>query len=313
MKQFQFHVQSISCGWCDVEMQINDKQLSYIGSNPLSTFIEACLCFKNERDKSCIQWQDEPGILQIDLSLQDKDQLRLDICEKDEEAICQEWHEVVPYADFLDSVIAEGFRVLKSLGIRGFRTSWQNDEEFPLGALLEISGKADDEYYVGACCSNLPKEIGCMTDYVELLESEEEKRYRQCTVYYESWQIQCCGEPFAVGDQVIWTCSVSSEIKNAHGFIIDFEEDHHGLSTHTISGTIRKIIAEYSEFPKGERVVYYHKASVIQRAIQKADGYEDGCKSDEFSDRTFWGYIVTLEDVVVKPLVMNNFGKINNL
>lgn len=58
---------------------------SYIGSNPLSTFIEACLCFKNERDECRIQWQDEPGILQIDLFLQDMDLLRLDIYEKDEE------------------------------------------------------------------------------------------------------------------------------------------------------------------------------------------------------------------------------------
>lgn len=40
MKQFQLHVQSISYGWCDIEMRINDKQLlysaSYVGSNPLS-------------------------------------------------------------------------------------------------------------------------------------------------------------------------------------------------------------------------------------------------------------------------------------
>ena len=313
MTQFQFHVQSISYGWCDVEMQINDKRLYYkascIGSNPISTFIESCLCFKYEKDKYLIKWQDEQGILQIDLFLQDKNQLRLDIYEKDEEKNCQEWHELVPYTDFIEAVISEGFRVLKSYGIRGFRTSWQIDEEFPLGALLEISKKADDKYYSDACCSNLSKEIECITDYMKDLGSEEEKHYSQCTVYYESWQLQCCGEPFAVGDLVNWRCLVASEIKNAHGFIIDFEEDHHDLSTHIISGTVSKITAERSEFAKGERIVYYHKASVIQNEIQEANGYESDYKSDEFTDRTFWGYIVTLRDAVVNPLVTDSLEK----
>lgn len=290
-------------------MQINDKRLcymaSYIGSNPLSTFIEACLCFKNERDECRIQWQDELGILQIDLFLQDMDLLRLDIYEKDEEKNCQEWHEVVPYTDFLDSVISEGFRVLKSFGIRGFRASWQDDEEFPLGALLEISRKAD-ECYVDACCSDLSKEIGYITGYMKVLESDEEKQYSQCTVYCKSWQTPCCGEPFAIGDRVVWGCSVALDIKNAHGYIVDFEEEHHGLPTYTIFGAISRIIAERSEFPKGERVVSYHKACVIQSDITKADEYENDYKSDDSIDRTFWGYVVVLKDVVVKPLVMDN-------
>ena len=25
-----------------------------------------------------------------------------------------------------------------------------------------------------------------------------------CTVFYESWQMECCGEPFVVGDNVKW-------------------------------------------------------------------------------------------------------------
>lgn len=68
MKQFQLHIQHISFGWCDIEMQINNKQLyyraSYIGANPLSTLIEACLDFKKEKGRYFIEWQDEPGTLQ---------------------------------------------------------------------------------------------------------------------------------------------------------------------------------------------------------------------------------------------------------
>lgn len=27
---------------------------------------------------------------------------------------------------------------------------------------------------------------------------------RDCTVFYECWQMQCCGVPFSVGDVVKW-------------------------------------------------------------------------------------------------------------
>ena len=306
MEQFQFYVQSISYGWCDVEMQINDKQIfysaSYIGHNPLITLIEVCLEFKKEKERCFIEWQDEPGILQIELSIYVNKQLRFDIYNKEGLEVIDEWHEVIPLDVFLDSVISEGFRVLNSLGIRGFRTAWQNDEEFPLGALLEISGRADNKYYLDACCSNLLDEVECLTNYMKTVKPQEERHYNKCAVYYESWQIQCCGEPFAVGDHVNWTGFVASETKYAHGFIIDFEENHHGPSSHAIAGTICKILAERSECPKGEREIYYHRASVIHSNILRADGYESEYKSDESTDRTFFGYIVILKDVVVKPL-----------
>ena len=34
----------------------------------------------------------------------------------------------------------------------------------------------------------------------------------------------------------------------------------------------------------------------------RADGHEKDFNSDEETDGTFWGYIVTLKDAVVKPL-----------
>lgn len=36
--------------------------------------------------------------------------------------------------------------------------------------------------------------------------------------------------------------------------------------------------------------------------MQIENGYEKEFSSDEETDRTFWGYIVTLKDAVVKPL-----------
>ena len=43
------------------------------------------------------------------------------------------------------------------------------------------------------------------------------------------------------------------DFKNAHGIIIDLEEEHHGFATHSVTGKVVKIIAERSEFPKGKR------------------------------------------------------------
>ena len=123
-----------------------------------------------------------------------------------------------------------------------------------------------------------------------------------CTLYYESWQIQCCGDPFAVGDKVEWECISPSAYKNAHGTIIDFDEDHHGFATHAIEGVITKIIAERSEFPKGKREVRYDKAETIKEELQHADGWESDKRDDETTERTFWGYIVELKDVTVRPL-----------
>lgn len=93
-----------------------------------------------------------------------------------------------------------------------------------------------------------------------------------------------------------------AEYKNAHDIIIDFEEEHHGFAKYSVSGTVAQIIAERSEFSKGERVVSYAQAKTIQEEILRADGHEKDISNDEEADRTFWGYIVTLKDVVVKPL-----------
>lgn len=44
----------------------------------------------------------------------------------------------------------------------------------------------------------------------------------QTTVFYENWQMDCCGEPFAVGDVVKWDC-----VKNDFDEIIDIECDYY--------------------------------------------------------------------------------------
>lgn len=171
-----------------------------------------------------------------------------------------------------------------------------------MAALLRLTGKLKLDWNGDYCSTDLSKEIECLSSYIENIQIKEETHFDECKIYYESWQLQCCGDPFAVNDKVDWTCIMPTEYKNAHGIILDFEEEHHGFATYSISGTVTQIIAERSEFPKGKRVVYYPLAETIQEEIYEANGYEKEFSSDEETDRTFWGYIVTLKDALVKPL-----------
>lgn len=311
---FNFHVQNLSFGWCRVLMLINDKEVwynaSYLGENPLETMIDACADLMEEDGHYYISWQREPGTLKIKLNLVN-DMLHIDISDeyefcnedaKEEKNVEEIVHEIVPFKDFVSAIRSEGFRVLNAFGLYGYRRSWQNHTDFPLTNLLRLTGKCDEIWKDDSCCTDIAKEIEVIQEYISKLEITEETKMDSCTLYYESWQIQCCGDPFAVGDKVEWTCIMPKDYKNAHGTIIDFEEEHHGFATHSIEGVVTKIIAERSEFPKGKREVWYNKAETIKEELQHADGWESDKRNDDTTERTFWGYIVELKDVTVKPI-----------
>lgn len=306
---FKFRVQNLSFGWCRILMQINDKEInynaSYIGYNPLASFIEVCAdLIEEEEGDYHLTWQSEPCLMKIDMNLDNSNMLHFDIFDQDEsgETIYNEWHETVPFDSVVSAITTEGFRVLNAFGLYGYRRSWQNHEDFPLTSLLRIMGECKELWKGDSCCTDISKEIGVLQNHISQLNIIKEKKMDECTLYYESWQIQCCGEPFSVGDKVDWTCIIPHGDKNAHGIIIDFEENHHGFASHSITGTVTKILAERSVFPKGKRVVHYAKAMTTLDELQHADGWESDFEDDDATEREFWGYIVELKDVTVKPL-----------
>ena len=308
---FKFHVQNLAFGWCCVLMNINDKEIcynaEYLGPNPLETFINACAYLMEEgNDYYHTKWMYHDDVLDIKMTLDEKGMLLFDIIEltddHDDKSVFQEYHEVVEFKAFQSAMVSEGFRVLNAFGLYGYQRSWQNYEDFPLTNLLRITGECKEFWKGDSCSTDVSKEIEVLQKHISKLVITEETELDEGTIYYESWQIQCCGDPFSVGDKVDWTCIMPSGYKNAHGIITDFEENHHGFSTHSISGTVTKIIVERSEFPKGQREAWYDKAEVIHEEISHADGWESEYKDDDTTDRTFWGYIVELKDVIVKPL-----------
>ena len=312
---FKFHVWNLSNGWCNVRMLINDKLIAfdaeYMGQNPLASLIDACAgLMENEGEFYCVRWQYHDVIMRLNMDVDENSMLHLYIVKehvieyreknyKSEEL--EKWDETIPFSTFVEVVRAEGFRVLNAFGLWGYRRSWMNHEDFPLTNLLRITFEPDEVWNGDSCCTLFSKELECLQEKKAQLEAFEERKMDLCTIYYESWQLQCCGDPFSVGDKVEWT-GILSQYQNAHGIIIDFDEEHHGFATLNITGTITRIIAERSEFPKGGLGVSYEKAKTIKEDLQHANGWESDLPNDETTERTFWGYIVELEDVIVTPL-----------
>lgn len=302
---FRFHVRTITFGWSTVVMYINDKRISfnasYLGESPIESMIKACLELVS-RDEDSIKWHSEPGYMKIGFVRYDES-LMINVLYSDEDETekteeIEEIEEIVSFDDFQNAIISEGFRVLNAFGLCGYYNSWMNGTEFPLTELLYITGKCKTIWKGDSRCTNLSSEIDIIKEFISVPEFKRRK-YPECTLYYESWQLNCCGESFAVGDKIEWPCLLPKHYKNAHGTIIDFEEDHHGFATHVISGTIQKIYLERSEFPKGQRETWYHKAKTIKEEVSNVDA-KYHLSDTETTEQTLWGYIVELKDVKVK-------------
>lgn len=308
MSNMRIRVKELMVGWCDIDLHINGKLISfhasYIGVNPIASLIENCADMKQAIDyddvyEEEIKWVKEPGLMQIFTSLDKNQVVHFDIIDGNED---RQWHESVPFADYKQAVVDEGSRVLKALGLFGYHHAW-NDEhlDFPLRSLLQLMcDKNWDDYGYGfSTWEEEKKALATLSDNIPI---KGKKHFEECAIFYESWQIQCCGDPFSVGDRVEWTGVTPYEYPVADGVIIDFVEDHHDAAFLSIKGTVERIVAHRSEFPRGKRETNYYKAVIISEELQTADGHESEIPDDDTTERTFWGYVVTLKDVVVEPL-----------
>ena len=121
------------------------------------------------------------------------------------------------------------------------------------------------------------------------------------TVWVDGWQMQCCGEPFAVGSQVSWThrpCryGLLGAVLGARAAGVDAAEEHHGgLSEEvpetaaTVSG-ISAVHCRYAPAPGGDsRVLYPVRDSAVVTELTRADGW-----TPDRVDLRFAGYLVDL-------------------
>jgi hypothetical protein len=123
------------------------------------------------------------------------------------------------------------------------------------------------------------------------------------TVWVDSWQMQCCGEPFHRGAQVAWTLGPAEsdwleEILSPHARqTVDAVEDHHGglpEDTEATMGIVTGIVAVHCRFESspgsGPATFYPVRGSGVLTDIESADG-----RTSDRDEQGFVGYLVQLD------------------
>ncbi|NGN62678.1 hypothetical protein G5C51_02020 [Streptomyces sp. A7024] len=125
----------------------------------------------------------------------------------------------------------------------------------------------------------------------------------EMTVWMDAWQLQCCGTPFSIGDEVTWTLGdadmdwLAEPLGPATTAEIDAAEEHHGglpSRTPTTTGTVTSIHAVHCRYAPepgaDDRTLSPVKDSAILTTTTTADGWESAQE-----DRTFIGYLIHLD------------------
>ena len=117
-----------------------------------------------------------------------------------------------------------------------------------------------------------------------------------CIVYYVDWQLQCCGDPFSVGDDIEWTAIAKHYKLPKHDVEIDFMEEHHSGWNCKIKGRVVKIYAELSQKSNLSCQIYENTETMLV-PVCYADGYT------YLHGLTLWGYVVELSNVVTESVL----------
>ena len=123
------------------------------------------------------------------------------------------------------------------------------------------------------------------------------------TVWVDSWQVQCCGEPFHRGSQVAWTLGPADtvwleEILSPHARQpVDAAEEHHGglpEDAQATVGTVTGIAAVHCRFESspggGPPAFCAVRGSGVLTDIERADGW-----TLDRGEERFVGYLVRLD------------------
>lgn len=134
-------------------------------------------------------------------------------------------------------------------------------------------------------------------------------------VHYEGWQMECCGDPFKIGDHVEWRVGKMSteefDILGEYGDMsIDYYEDHHDITDKTdkdtfahLSGKVTSIKYLYNIYEEINNTLYPRQAKVVPvNATTRL--YDD---MDEYR---FNGLIVEVDQETVRPLTDDEYIKI---
>ena len=126
----------------------------------------------------------------------------------------------------------------------------------------------------------------------------------KCMVLVESWQMQCCGDPFNLRDTVDWLVKKwdSSWAFNITLGMIDSIYEYHSSEWQKlfkITGKVTQITALYCSFipdPDDPKEIKQIRKYGEKYPVINANGWEKNIGTQKFTD-----YIVWLENVIVAP------------
>lgn len=122
------------------------------------------------------------------------------------------------------------------------------------------------------------------------------------TVWVDSWQLQCCGEPFQIGSQVAWTLKkidldwIASLLGADNPVAVDAAEEHHGgvpKTTVPTKAKVTKIAAVHCRYARRRGkppVMRWVPGTGVLTDITSADGWTDDLGEDRLV-----GYLVGLK------------------
>ena len=124
---------------------------------------------------------------------------------------------------------------------------------------------------------------------------------QNCKVFYESWQMECCGRPFAIGDSVSWLVLRETELNSPVDVgRIDYCYEAHSSAWEelfVLTGRVEQIDILYQRYePSKENPRYLVPVGGMTIPAEKAEGYEK-----DKDDMKATGYVVTLGGVTVRP------------
>lgn len=125
----------------------------------------------------------------------------------------------------------------------------------------------------------------------------------KCKVDYSSWQMQCCGDPIAVGEVADLLCIKKDKYKNHAGIEIDYKEEHHLWGANCwVRGIVTRIQAvfvdKYVSITGVTRNADDSNNDVIVVDTDYIDGYEECANYGHRKACDIQSYIITLENVV---------------
>ncbi|MDD6990502.1 MAG: hypothetical protein PUI48_01595 [Oscillospiraceae bacterium] len=123
----------------------------------------------------------------------------------------------------------------------------------------------------------------------------------KCIVFYESWQLECCGTPFSIGDSVKWLVDKTEHLNTP----VDVGTINYCYEAHSkdwqklfvLEGKVETIKILYELFRPSEenpRFLIAVDGKMIDAA--KAEGFDKDIDNMKSS-----GYIVLLNECTIRP------------